>query len=342
MSEAAIITISKHDDIVSSFQEFWCVKDSTLKGYGVCLRAFGNWMYDNGIINPTKQDIRNYVRFLDRSDLKPGTRIQYFRALKQLYKYAAAEYGYEDITEGIHGTWKQDRKNHKKDALGREDVRKIAGTIDRSTEQGKRLYAMFLLCIVDGLRTVELSRANIGDIKTIDGRTYLYTWGKGHSEPDTPVLLPDEVRDAIAEYLKARTDNPGPKSPLFASTSHNYKGRIAPSTYSRIIKKLLKDAGYDSDRLTAHSLRHTSGTGVYKATKNLYLTQQHLRHANPETSEIYMHCDERENRNTEKQVYDYFFADDTGDDPQREAITILQNMPADKLGKALDILRALS
>ena len=343
MSEAAIITISRHDDIVSSFEEFCSVKNSTMKGYMVCVRAFGRWMYDNGIMNPTKADIRNYVRYLDNSELKPGTRSQYLRAVKQLYHWAATEYGYEDITAGIKGIWKQDRQHHKKDALGREDVRKIAATIDRTTDEGKRIYAMFLLCIVDGLRDVELSRASIGDIKTICDRTYLYTWGKGHDEPDTPVLLPDEVRDAIIEYLNTRTDNPGPKSPLFASTSRNCKGnRIAASTISRILKKLLKGAGYDSDRLTAHSLRHTSGTAAYKATHDLYLTQQHLRHANPETSEIYMHCDERENRNTEKQVYDYFFSDDSGSDPQQEAISIIQKLPADKLGKALDILRALA
>ena len=148
---------------------------------------------------------------------------------------------------------------------------------------------------------------------------------------------------AIKEYLEARTDNPGPKSPLFASTSRNCRGsRIDHSTISRILKKLLKDAGYDSDRITAHSLRHTSGTGVYKATKNLYLTQKHLRHANPETSEIYMHCEERESRNTERQVYDYYFSDGSADDPQREAIAIIQNLPSDKLEKALDILRALA
>ena len=343
MSEAAIITISRHDDIVSSFEEFCSVKGSTLKGYMVCIRAFGRWMYDNGIFEPDKRDIREYVRFLDNSELKPGTRSQYLRAVKQLYKWAATEYGYEDITAGIKGIWKQDRKHHKKDALGREDVRKVAATIDRTKDEGKRLYAMFLLCVVDGLRDVELSRANIGDIKTISGRTYLYVWGKGHDEPDTPVLLPDEVLEAITEYLDTRKDNPGPKSPLFATASPNCRGnRIDHSTISRILKKLLKNAGYDSDRITAHSLRHTSGTAAYKATHDLYLTQQHLRHANPETSEIYMHCDERENRNTEKQVYDYFFADDTGDDPQREAIEIIQKLPADKLEKALDILRALA
>ena len=341
MSE--VITVTQQTSIFTSFVDYCSVQESTLKGYSVCLRAFARWMDTTGISNPTKADIRDYVRYLDGSELKPGTKRQYFRAVKHLYKWASAEGLCPDVTAGIKGIWKQDRQHHKKDALGREDVQKVAGTIDRSTEQGKRLYSMLLLGIVDGLRTVELTRANIGDVKMVNGRTYLYVWGKGHSEPDTPVLLPEDVKTALDEYLEARTDNPTAKSPLFVSTSNRSKGkRIAPSTVSKILKEMLKKAGYDSDRLTAHSLRHTSGTGIYKATHNLFLTQQHLRHVNPETSEIYMHCDERESRNTEEQVYRYYFlGKDEVVDNQQEAVSLIQTLPAEKLEKALAVLRAI-
>lgn len=339
-----IISVFPQNTIFQSFVDFCSVQESTLKGYSVCLRAFGRWMTGQGISNPTKADIRDYVRYLDGSELKPGTRRQYFRAVKQLYKWAAAEGLCPDVTAGIKGIWKQDRQHHKKDALSREDVQKVAGTIDRSTEQGKRLFAMLLLGIIDGLRTVELSRANIGDVKTISGKTYLYVWGKGHSEPDTPVLLPEEVKAALDDYLKARTDEVTPKSPLFVSTSNRSKGgRIAPSTISKILKAMLKNAGFDSDRITAHSLRHTSGTGIYKATHNLFLTQQHLRHVNPETSEIYMHAEERESRNTEEQVYRYYFlGKDEVVSSQQEAISLISTLPADRLEKALDLLRAIA
>lgn len=350
MSEALSIlpgyypgTITTSQDIFTSFVEYCSVKESTMKGYIVCLKAFGKWLQENNVYSPTRGDIREYVRFLDNSELKPGTRTQYLRAVKQMYSWATDEgLCRENIARGVKGNWKQNRKYHKKDAISRYDVQVVAATIDKETEQGKRLYAMFLLSIVCGLRDVELSRANVGDIKTVGGRTYLYVWGKGHDEPDEPVWLIDEVMNVINKYLESRTDNPTGKSPLFVSTSNRSKGkRIAPTTISTILKDMLKSAGYDSDRLTAHSLRHTSGTGIYKATHNLYLTQQHLRHANPETSEIYMHCEEREERDTEQRVYDYYFKQDSETDPQQEAITILQSLPADKLEKALSILRAL-
>jgi len=328
-------------DLFASFIEYSSVKDTTLKGYMTCIKAFSRWMFANGITQPTRADIKAYEKHLAGSGYKPGTRAQYLRAVKHFFKWTAAEGFYPNIADNIKGA-KVRHDQHKKDALGRADVPAIAATINRKTEQGKRLYALYLLCITDGLRTVEVSRANLEDIKTVGSRTYLYIQGKGHDEKDAPVLLPDEVKAALDEYIASRTDKPTGKSPLFVSTSNRSKGgRIAPTTISTILKNMMRAAGYDSDRLTAHSLRHTSGTGAYKATHNLYLTQQHQRHADPATTEIYVHAEEREERNTEQQVYDYYFKQDAATEPEAEAITIIKGLSPDKLEKALSVLRAM-
>ena len=338
------------------------VKDTTLKGYITCIRVFRVWMIQNDIIQPTRDDIEDYKNHLNESQLKAGTKAQYLRAVKHFFKWLSLEGLYPNIADGCKGGWKIDTLHHKKECLSREAVPVVADSIDRETESGKRLYAMFLLGVVDGLRTIELSRANVEDIRTIGSRTYLYVQGKGHDEKDTPVLLPAEVKQAIEQYLTARTDKMTGKSPLFVGTANNSKpgsvklitdkrtgiqreiindGRIAPTTISTMLKDMLKNAGYDSTTLTAHSLRHTSGTGVYKATHNLYLTQQHQRHCDPSTTEIYVHAEEREERNTEEIVFDYYFNQDAETDPQREAIEIIQGLSADKLEKALAVLQAI-
>ena len=329
-------------DLFAAYMDYTSVKDSTMKGYLTCIKAFASWLSDNGIMQPTRLDIKAYEKYLTGSTYKPGTQGQYLRAVKSFFKWTAAEGLYPNIADNIKGA-KVRHDQHKKDALGREDVPAIAEKIDRSTEQGKRLYALYLICIADGLRTIEISRANLEDIKTMGGRTYLYVQGKGHDEKDAPVLLPQEVKEALDVYIASRTDKPTGKSPLFVSTSNRSKGkRIAPTTISTMLKSLMVSAGYDSDRLTAHSLRHTSGTGAYKATHNLYLTQQHQRHCDPATTEIYMHCEEREERNTEELVYNYYFKADAEADPCKEALDILQRMPADKQKQALELLKAFA
>ena len=291
-------------------------KDSTTKGYCTCIRQFIKWLDLKGIQRPQREDIKEYRDYLTTSGLATGTQAQYLRAVKHFFKWTQAENLYPNVADNIHGA-KVRHDVHKKDALQREDVAKIANTIDRSSEAGKRLYAMYLLCVICGLRTIEIHRADVGDLKTVGGTTYLYLQGKGHDDKDAPVLLIKEVYEAITDYLDSRSAAVTPKSPLFTSTSNrpghdkngNPTNRIATTTISTMLKSLLVNAGYNSDRLTAHSLRHTSGTGAHKAGIDLYGVQHLMRHADPSTSEIYIHDDDHKAAEEKGRtgIYNYYF-----------------------------------
>ena len=307
------------------------------------MRQYAKWLNDNGIRldETTREDVKAYRDYLASSGLAVGTQQQYLRAVKQLYKWAASEGRYPNIADNVHGA-KVKNDCHKKDALPRDSVQVIAESIDRSDEQGKRLYAMYLLCITCGLRTIEINRANVEDLKTVGGKTYLYIQGKGHDDKDAPVLIIPEVKEAINDYFRSRSEKVTPKSPLFTSTSNRSKGgRIATTTISTILKTLLVNAGYDSDRLTAHSLRHTSGTGAYMATGNIYLAQKHQRHADPATTEIYIHAEERDSRTTEQQVYNYYFRGEDERTAQQEALELIAALSPDKLEKVIDFIKMI-
>ncbi len=245
---------------------------------------------------------------------KPNTAGQYIRTVKQLFKWAAAAGIYPDIAQNVHMP-RVDKAEHRKDALQPEDVLTIeksinahsearestarnarkdaAGREQRATEQDLRLSAMYQLCVNAGLRTIELSRANIRDLECCGGQAFLYVYGKGHSEADQKKAIAAPVYDAIRKYLASRHDKPAASSPLFVSTGNRSGGkRIAARTISQMLKKAMKDAGYDSERITAHSLRHTAGTAVMNMTGNLYETQKYMRHADPATTEIYLHCND--------------------------------------------------
>ena len=336
-------------NLFQRFIEYTDREPTTVKGYLTCLHRFMAWMQSVGITQPQRANILAYKEYLNGATfgrtgtepLKAGTKQQYLRAIKHFFKWTAAEGLYPNIADNIHGV-KVRHDTHKKDSLERGAVKEIADHIDRNTETGKRLYCMYLLCISCGLRTIEINRANVEDIKSVGSRTYLYLQGKGHSEHDQPVLLIPEVKEAVQDYLESRSDQYTSKSPLFVSTSNRSRGqRIAPTTISTMLKAALVSAGYNSDRLTAHSLRHTSGTGAYKATGNIYLAQKHQRHTDPATTEIYVHAEERENRNTEQQVYDYYFKPDTVKDSQQEAIDLIGTLDAEKLKQVCDFIRAI-
>ena len=241
---------------------------------------------------------------------KPYTVKQYLQSVKQFFSWAAAEGLYQNVAANIHAPKIKDA--HRKDSLTAQEVETIeesilnrseelqataagakkdtAGRIQRSTEQGKRLYAIYLLAVNAGLRTIEISRANIRDLEVKNGKAALFVWGKGHAEPDAKKPLSAAVYAAIKDYLDSRTDNPAGSSPLFVSTGNRSKGkRIAATTVSTMLKQAMQAAGFDSERLTAHSLRHTTGQNVMQITgNNIYRTQLYMRHSSPKTTETYL------------------------------------------------------
>ena len=159
-------------DLFRRFIEYTDREPTTMKGYVTCLRQFVKWMKNTGTTSPQRADIIAYKEYLNGATfgrsgtetLKAGTKQQYLRAVKHFFKWTAAEGLYPNVADNIHGA-KVRTDTHKKDALDREAVKIIADSIDRSTEKGKRLYAMYLLCISCGLRTIEINRANVEDIK---------------------------------------------------------------------------------------------------------------------------------------------------------------------------------
>ena len=185
-----------------------------------------------------------------------------------------------------------------------------------------------------------MQRADIEDIKTIAGEKVLFIQGKGREEKDEYKKITPEVWEALSDYLEARTDK-SKKAPLFTGTSNRAKGeRLTEPSISRIIKGVFKAAGYDSDRITAHSLRHTSVTMLLKAGATIQEAQQHARHADPATTGIYAHNIEREKQHTEQRIYNQIF-NPTSRNLLAEAETLLQGFTPAQLIAAIDYLKGV-
>lgn len=295
---------------------------------------------------------------------RPATVNQYLRSVKQFFSWAAAAGLYPDIARNIHGP-KISNETHKKEALTAADVLKVetsislqaegkrqraavnpkdtAGRVERATEQGARLRAMYMLAVNVGLRTVEISRANVKDIQVKDGKACIYIWGKGHTEPDAKKPIAPGVYEAIRDYLDNRSDRPTPNSPLFVSTGNRSGGqRIAATTISRMLKKALQSAGYDSDRITAHSLRHTAGTNAMKVTGDLFEVQNYMRHRDPKTTEIYLHVEtEEQESETARALYNLYHGITEQRDTRQRLENILDRMTPDKLEQLARVAAAM-
>lgn len=188
---------------------------------------------------------------------------------------------------------------HKKDALSAVDTKAILSSFDTSTLKGKRDKALYALMTTAGLRTVEVARATVEDLEICGDKIFLRVQGKGHVEKDAKIRVPSGVYDLIQDYLNARTDVKD-SSPLFASVARrNFGDSMTTTSISRIIKTALKAAGYNSRRLTAHSLRHTAATAMLMAGATLREVQQSLRHSSIVVTQIYLHELDRLNNRAE-------------------------------------------
>lgn len=344
--------------------------DKTTRTYLMNLKQFAAWLKLAQVSNPTRQDIISYRHYLtteheaitldnsapcgyrirtDKSgnpikiNCKPNTVKQYLRNVCQLFKWTASTGIYPNIAENIHAP-KIKADTHRKESLAPADVMTIESKIDRTTTQGKRLYAMFLLAVNAGLRTIEINRANIKDIETKNGSSYLYIWGKGHTEPDTRKPLAPEVKAAIDDYLQSRTDSKTGNSPLFTATGNRSGGkRIAVTTISTMLKRAMQAAGYDSERLTAHSLRHTAGTNTMEITNDIYLTQKYMRHANPATTEIYLHNEtEKQETDIAQRLYNRYHGITETTNSRQQLESIFTTLTAEQAAQLANIAAAMA
>lgn len=304
LKEQAITAQPVTNDVVFQWLQSIDVSEKTRATYGRNIRGFMDFLTVNGITNPTKKNIIQYRDGLLSAGKKPATVTAYLMALKQLFHWTQEAGIYPDISATVKAP--KTGTEHKKDPLTIGQAGDVLQAIDRTTAHGLRDYAIISCMITSGLRTVEIIRANIGDVVTVsNGREsfpVLYIQGKGHAEKDQYIKLAPPVMDALKAYINSR-DGAGVNDPLFASLSNRDNGgRMTTRSISRICKNAFTAAGIDSPRITAHSLRHTAATINLLNGATIEETQQLLRHRNINTTLIYSHALQRAENMSENRI----------------------------------------
>lgn len=291
------------NELLKRFLDYLDASEKTVQTYTRALRQFFKFLYENNIKQPQRADVLAFRDNLKDKGRKPTTIKNYIVAVRLFFQWTNQEGLYPNIADKIKGA-KLDHA-HKKDYLTVDQIKDVLNGIDTSTLTGARDYAIIVLMVTGGLRTIEVSRADMDDMRNVGNSPALYIQGKGREEKTEYVKLPLQVFKAIGRYREMLTKQ---YDVLFVSTSNNNKGqRLTTRSISGIVKRRLKEAGYTSNRLTAHSLRHTAGTLNLMNGGTLEETQQLLRHSNINTTMIYLHHLERENNQSEKRIADALF-----------------------------------
>lgn len=282
-----------YDEVLTSFLNGLDIMETSRETYRWGLVRFFKWIRSSGrsLETLSPADIMSFKNSLMKEKLSPLTIGGYVTAVRMFYSWTETSLLYPNIARSVRPP--RGRKGFRKCALSPQES---ASLLDYLKERSLRDYAIVNLILRTGLRTIEVSRADIGDVVRKRGKRVLKVWGKGADEKDAYVILGQPVWGPIQEYLGQRKAY-SKTDPLFVTEGKGHKGvRIAPRSIQYLCKEALKAIGLDGHEYSAHSLRHTTGVLILKNGGDWKDVQRVLRHASPATSQIYTASIEEEMR----------------------------------------------
>lgn len=294
----------RYNDLIEQFVNAMDVGERSRVSYRANIKRFFEWVHLNQVNTFDRNTILEYKRYLQAKELSAFTVSAYLTAVRLFFEWAETLKLYPNVAKGIKGGKKP--QGHQKDALTKEQAVTLFTSIDQSSIQGKRDFALLSLLARTGLRTIEIIRANVDDIRNINGKTVLFVQGKGRDAKDEPIVLTGGTEKPIRAYLAARGELKS-NAPLFPSLSKKNMGeRLTTRSVSRVVKEALKMIGINSPRITAHSLRHTAISLVLEGGGTLLQAQSLGRHRNIATTMVYLHQKDRLN-NTPEEIIEKLF-----------------------------------
>ena len=287
---SAVTQQASLEDLTDLFLREQDITEASRATYQRALRQFVTWLRETGrdqrMGTLQREDVLAYKESL-LATKTASTVSCYLTAVRRLFGWLESRKAYPDITRGVKGAKKA--KGHRKDCLTPGQIRQVLDGVDKSTVEGLRDFALLNLLFRTGLRTVEIARAQIADLRQEAGTAVLWIQGKGRDEKDDFVLLVEETLQPLRAYLAAR-GTVSEEEPLFVSLSDRNAGQaLTTRSLSRIVKTAFLRVGLDDSRLTAHSCRHTAITLAVSGGASLEQAQAMARHSDPKVTMVYFH-----------------------------------------------------
>ena len=264
--------------------------ENTISAYTRDLDSFVAFLPTRGCDLQTAgtKDIQAYLHAISAEGLSAASRARRLSAIRQLFKFLAAEgVTGSDPAAGLTGP-KRERPLPR--ILSASDVDRLIETAKKRSQglEGRALFrALRFYCLIEilyatGMRVSELVSLPRSVLRG-DPRV-LTIKGKGGRERLVP--LNPAAREALISYLavSGRLDN----SPwLFAARSA--EGHVTRQGFAQDLKDMAEDAGLDPARVSPHVLRHAFASHLLDRGADLRAVQQLLGHADISTTEIYTH-----------------------------------------------------
>jgi integrase len=195
------------------------------------------------------------------------------------------------------------RENKIQKHLSWNEITKILEQVDRSTDAGKRNYAIILLAVRTGLRAIDITNLRLTDIDWRNGTLQVMQQKTG-----LPVILPliKDAGEAIKEYvLKAR-----PKCEsdyIFTKVNAPYTQLSVSDSVIGMFKVYQSKAGIErkpNDGKGFHALRRSMGRHMASAGVPVTTIAQVLGQSTVNATKQYISFDSENYKNCALDFYD--------------------------------------
>ncbi|GAB3719262.1 hypothetical protein GCM10027592_62750 [Spirosoma flavus] len=278
-----------HDSITLRGEES---RDTYTKSLNAFFRYLADEQGQGNQASFSGQTVGRYVEWLKKEGLSAFTVNIRLSAIKQLAAWVIKNRSQLGLVadqvdslrdvDAVRGLTTE-RKFYK-DSLERAERDELLNSIEDAADR-----ALVALLVIEGLRTVEVTRLRVGDIDF--ERKQLWVKGKG-KDTRKDVHLFDSCAQALISYLQDKSYWPIPPQAGKAlwTDLKTYQIRYR-------VDKYLRQLNLKRPRLSAHSLRHTTGQLLIQEGVEPIHVQRHLRHELFETTQFYI------KKQTEKDYY---------------------------------------
>ena len=167
-----------------------------------------------------------------------------------------------------------------------EEVKILLDSIDKESIAGKRDYAILLLAVCLGLRSVDIANLKLSNIDW-EKKMIFITQEKTSKNLTLPLL--NDLGWSIIDYIK--NARPQIESEYLFLEHRAPFLPLTPSGISSIFTRRLRDSGIkiiSGKKYGIHSLRHTLGTLLLEKETSLPMISQILGHQSIKSTETYL------------------------------------------------------
>lgn len=255
--------------------------EDTILSYKNDLEKFFRFFKNISIKNINKDDLRNYLKYLNDLELSEKSISHNISTLRSFYKFLVAE-EYLDSNLVMFIDLPKIPKNLP-NVLSVEEVDKLLD-IDVHDKYSSRNKAMLELMYSSGLRVSELINLKVVDISLDEALVRVL--GKGSKERIVPIG--DCAINALNVYMSTYRKELVKKQSsdyLFLSSLGNKMSRQA---FFKIIKAIALEKNIKTE-ISPHTLRHSFATHMLNYGADLRSIQELLGHSDISTTQIYTH-----------------------------------------------------